>query len=59
MDKRLYAIKKVPLDPHDRETNKKIRREVTTISRMIHKNIVRYYHAVMEVSPYHSYAAHY
>eukprot|EP00953_Heterococcus_sp_UTEX-ZZ885_P027451 14725-Heterococcus_DN1.PRE.2 len=37
VDKRLYAIKKIPLDPHDKETNKKIRREVTTISRMIHK----------------------
>eukprot|EP00611_Tribonema_gayanum_P015120 TRINITY_DN2691_c0_g1_i6.p2 TRINITY_DN2691_c0_g1~~TRINITY_DN2691_c0_g1_i6.p2 ORF type:complete len:437 (+),score=122.07 TRINITY_DN2691_c0_g1_i6:900-2210(+) len=48
VDKRLYAIKKIPLDPHDKLTNKKIRREVTTISRMIHKNIVRYYHAVME-----------
>jgi eukaryotic translation initiation factor 2-alpha kinase 4 len=39
VDKRLYAIKKIPLDPHDKETNKKIRREVTTISRMIHKVI--------------------
>jgi serine/threonine protein kinase/histidyl-tRNA synthetase len=48
VDKRIYAMKKIPLEPYDRATNRKIRREVTTISRMIHKNIVRYYHAVVE-----------
>lgn len=41
VDRRLYAVKKVGLDPFDRETNRKIRREVTTISTLIHKNIVR------------------
>lgn len=41
MDRRLYAVKKVGLDPFDKETNRKIRREVTTISTLIHKNIVR------------------
>lgn len=43
VDRRLYAVKKVGLDPFDRETNRKIRREVTTISTLIHKNIVRYF----------------
>ncbi|CAM9666815.1 unnamed protein product, partial [Sphacelaria rigidula] len=48
VDRRLYAVKKVGLDPFDRETNRKIRREVTTISTLIHKNIVRYYQAWLE-----------
>ncbi len=48
MDKRLYAIKRIPLDATDSETNRRIRREATTISRMHHTNIVRYYHAVVE-----------
>ena len=34
-------MKKVGLDPFDKETNRKIRREVTTISTLVHKNIVR------------------
>ncbi|CAN0297750.1 unnamed protein product, partial [Ectocarpus sp. 12 AP-2014] len=48
VDRRLYAVKKVGLDPFDKETNRKIRREVTTISTLIHKNIVRYYQAWLE-----------
>ncbi len=48
VDKRLYAIKMIPLDATDPETNRRIHREVTTISRMHHNNIVRYYHAVVE-----------
>ncbi len=48
VDKRLYAIKRIPLDATDSETNRRIRREATTISRMHHTNIVRYYHAVVE-----------
>ncbi|CAM9255688.1 unnamed protein product [Ascophyllum nodosum] len=48
IDRRLYAVKKVGMDPLDRETNRKIRREVTTISTLIHKNIVRYYQAWLE-----------
>ena len=31
-----------------RQVNRKLRREVTTISRMYHKNIVRYYQAWVE-----------
>ncbi|CAB1109132.1 unnamed protein product [Ectocarpus sp. CCAP 1310/34] len=48
VDRRLYAVKKVGLDPFDKETNRKIRREVTTISTLVHKNIVRYYQAWLE-----------
>eukprot|EP00752_Nemacystus_decipiens_P009926 g8853.t3 len=48
VDRRLYAVKKVGLDPFDKQTNRKIRREVTTISTLIHKNIVRYYQAWLE-----------
>ncbi len=48
VDKRFYAIKMIPLDATDTETNRRIHREVTTISRMHHTNIVRYYHAVVE-----------
>ncbi|KAJ2660706.1 eukaryotic translation initiation factor 2-alpha kinase [Coemansia sp. RSA 1200] len=43
IDGRFYAIKKVKLDPRDNEGNKKIFREVTTLSRLHHQNIVRYY----------------
>lgn len=50
LDKRLYAIKLITLDPKDREVNRRLRREVTTISRMYHKNIVRYYQAWVETT---------
>jgi serine/threonine protein kinase/histidyl-tRNA synthetase len=56
LDRRVYAVKKILLEqettgrPGDlaADRNKKLGREVTTISRMIHKNIVRYYQAWME-----------
>ena len=51
------AIKKIILEPeigrfakHAALQNRKLRREVTTISRMTHKNIVRYYQAWVEGS---------
>ena len=50
LDRRIYAIKKIPLESETgryaeiaRVHNRKLRREVTTISRMTHNNIVRYY----------------
>ncbi len=50
LDRRVYAIKKVILQPESgnleirgKLENAKLKREVTTISRMTHKNIVRYY----------------
>ena len=55
LDRRIYAIKKIILESeHGRHAkigalqNRKLRREVTTISRMTHKNIVRYYQAWVE-----------
>lgn len=48
LDRRAYAIKKILLNPTNEAFNRKIRREVTTISRLLHKNIVRYYAAWME-----------
>ena len=57
LDRRYYAIKKIPLfdsSKNDRYANycamlnRKLKREVTTISKMTHKNIVRYYQAWVE-----------
>lgn len=52
LDRRIYAVKKIILESERGKfaktgaiQNKKLRREVTTISRMTHKNIVRYYQA--------------
>src|SRR3546814_17944458 len=45
LDKHIYAVKIIKLDRHDKEHNKKIKREVITVSRMFHKHIVRSYHA--------------
>ncbi len=57
LDRRIYAIKKIILESesgrfatHAALQNRKLRREVTTISRMTHKHIVRYYQAWMEGS---------
>lgn len=48
LDRRDYAVKKIALDPEDRDLNRKIRREVTTISRLLHGHVVRYYAAWVE-----------
>ena len=55
LDRRVYAIKKVVLEAESgpfakvaAERNRKLFREVTTISRMVHPNIVRYYQAWLE-----------
>lgn len=57
LDRRIYAIKKIILESesgrfanHAAIQNRKLRREVTTISRMTHKHIVRYYQAWVEGS---------
>lgn len=62
LDRREYAIKKIFLESEEvgNDTvksklamiqNEKLRREVVTISRMTHKNIVRYYQAWVEDPP--------
>ncbi|KAF9293703.1 hypothetical protein BGZ74_011586 [Mortierella antarctica] len=43
LDGRFYAIKKIKLDPKDNATNRKILREVTTLSRLHHQFVVRYF----------------
>ena len=55
LDRRIYAVKKILLESEVGKDaqyaaiqNRKLRREVTTISRITHKNIVRYYQAWVE-----------
>jgi hypothetical protein len=50
LDRRLYAVKKISMGTKDRESglDRKIRREVTTVSRLLHKHIVRYFAAWVE-----------
>lgn len=48
LDGRVYAVKKCTVETSDIGVFKKIRREVTTISRLLHGNIVRYYAAWLE-----------
>ncbi|CAI5711587.1 unnamed protein product [Hyaloperonospora brassicae] len=48
LDRQLYAVKKVKVDPNDKTMKKKILREVKTISRMQHRHIVRYFQAWIE-----------
>jgi translation initiation factor 2-alpha kinase 4 len=48
LDRQLYAVKKIKLDPNDPTMKKKILREVKTISRMQHRHIVRYFQAWIE-----------
>jgi translation initiation factor 2-alpha kinase 4 len=55
LDRRLYAVKKIVLESEEGKfasvgaiQNRKLKREVTTISRLLHKNIVRYYQAWVE-----------
>ncbi|KAF9969485.1 hypothetical protein BGZ73_008146 [Actinomortierella ambigua] len=43
LDGRFYAVKKIKLDPRDNATNRKILREVTTLSRLHHQFVVRYF----------------
>ncbi len=48
LDGRLYAVKKVLLDSWDQKANGKILREVTTLSRLHHQHVVRYFQAWIE-----------
>lgn len=54
LDRQLYAVKKIKLDPDDPTMKKKILREVKTISRMQHRHIVRYFQAWIEGESGHS-----
>lgn len=48
LDRRIYAVKKIILASRNVDINRRIKREVTTISRLFHKNVVRYYAAWIE-----------
>lgn len=48
VDSRLYALKKVKLDPDNEVLNDKIMREVRLLSRLNHENVIRYYTAWSE-----------
>ena len=50
LDRRFYAVKKITMNVRDRNNglDRKIRREVTTVSRLLHKHIVRYFAAWVE-----------
>ncbi|PSC69649.1 putative serine threonine-kinase GCN2 isoform B [Micractinium conductrix] len=50
MDGRQYAVKKIPLDAHSAGAYARIMREVTTLSRLQHINVVRYFQAWVEAS---------
>ncbi|KAK3093827.1 hypothetical protein FSP39_020697, partial [Pinctada imbricata] len=56
LDRRLYAIKRIPLNPKSKQFNKKITREVKLLSRLNHENVVRYFNSWIETSddPAHS-----
>jgi serine/threonine protein kinase len=43
LDGRIYAVKKIKLDPKDEEFNRRIIREVTLLSQLHHEYVVRYY----------------
>ncbi|XP_042898230.1 eIF-2-alpha kinase GCN2 [Parasteatoda tepidariorum] len=51
LDSRLYALKRIPINPHNKQLNRKIKREVKLLSRLNHENIVRYYNSWIEATP--------
>ncbi|KAL6267393.1 hypothetical protein P5V15_000468 [Pogonomyrmex californicus] len=48
LDGGIYAIKRIKLNPKNKQLNKKITREVKLLSRMNHENVVRYYNSWIE-----------
>ncbi|KAG8183651.1 hypothetical protein JTE90_005637 [Oedothorax gibbosus] len=51
LDSRIYALKRIPLNPSNKQLNRKIKREVKLLSRLNHENIVRYYNSWIEATP--------
>ena len=50
IDDSLYAVKRIEL-PKIEEAKNKVMREVKTLAKLEHKNIVRYYHSWKETPP--------
>lgn len=48
LDGGVYAIKRIKLNPKNRQLNRKITREVKLLSRLNHENVVRYYNSWIE-----------
>ena len=48
MDGGVYAIKRIKLNPMNKQLNKKITREVKLLSQLNHENVVRYYNSWIE-----------
>ncbi|KAK4885013.1 hypothetical protein RN001_001284 [Aquatica leii] len=45
-----YAIKRIELNPKNKQLNRKITREVKLLSKLNHENVVRYYNAWIETA---------
>ncbi|CAL7948676.1 unnamed protein product [Xylocopa violacea] len=50
LDGGIYAIKRIELNPKNKQLNKKITREVKLLSRMKNENVVRYYNSWIETA---------
>ncbi|XP_023245579.1 eIF-2-alpha kinase GCN2 [Copidosoma floridanum] len=48
LDGGLYALKRIKLNPKNKQLNKKMTREVKLLSRLNHENVVRYYNSWIE-----------
>lgn len=48
LDGGVYAIKRIKLNPKNKQLNRKITREVKLLSRLNHENVVRYYNSWIE-----------
>lgn len=48
LDGRIYALKRIKLNPKNKQLNRKITREVKLLSQLNHENVVRYFNSWIE-----------
>jgi eukaryotic translation initiation factor 2-alpha kinase 4 len=48
LDARVYALKRIKLNPRNKVLNRRITRECKLLSRLNHENVVRYYNSWIE-----------